>query len=224
MSLARVLYFCVQSYLGGSSQTLQSPSCPLMRSLQPQSRFPRFNVRCVGTRRGTTSGWKTTYPSHGEPAETHSTSGHSSTPQLKQDRPSGRRDHQGEGKCPCSSETRKLSTDTICPHQLAGLCGSDLHVYRGHEDIDKPCVTFEVANVTHALVCSLFAARCICGHEFIGTVVALGSSFGEHSNGRPPVYKTLRIGDSVLAPFTVTCGECRCAHPFSKSPSPGRSP
>ncbi|KAI0697010.1 chaperonin 10-like protein [Cytidiella melzeri] len=90
--------------------------------------------------------------------------------------------------------------DAIVKIQLAGLCGSDLHVYRGHEGIDKEMV---------------------CGHEFIGTVVALGESFSTGIAGRPQLYSTLHIGDTVVAPFTVCCGEChfcrigftsRCVH------------
>lgn len=53
-------------------------------------------------------------------------------------------------------------------------------------------------------------SSCTCGHEFIGTVVALGASFHNNEIGRPVLYATLKRGDKVLAPFTVTCGECRC--------------
>ncbi|TFK46751.1 hypothetical protein OE88DRAFT_1666945 [Heliocybe sulcata] len=90
--------------------------------------------------------------------------------------------------------------DAIVKIKLGGLCGSDLHVYRGHEDVDAPL---------------------ICGHEFVGEVVALGASFGSSASGRPPLYSTLQIGDKVVSPFTVTCGEChfcrvgstcRCVH------------
>ncbi|EPQ52406.1 hypothetical protein GLOTRDRAFT_14790, partial [Gloeophyllum trabeum ATCC 11539] len=90
--------------------------------------------------------------------------------------------------------------DAIVKIKLGGLCGSDLHVYRGHEDVDAPL---------------------ICGHEFVGEVVALGSSFTPESSGRPPLYSSLRLGDKVVSPFTVSCGEChfcrvgstcRCIH------------
>ncbi|KZT00734.1 uncharacterized protein LAESUDRAFT_665462 [Laetiporus sulphureus 93-53] len=90
--------------------------------------------------------------------------------------------------------------DAIVKIKLAGLCGSDLHIYRGHEDIDKPF---------------------ICGHELIGEVVALGSSFHPNATGRPELYSTLQVGDKIVSPFTVTCGEChfcrvgstsRCIH------------
>ncbi|EKM57942.1 uncharacterized protein PHACADRAFT_116423 [Phanerochaete carnosa HHB-10118-sp] len=90
--------------------------------------------------------------------------------------------------------------DVIVKVQLAGLCGSDLHIYRGHEDVD---------------------AELICGHEFVGTVVEMGGSFGSHAQQRPELYRTLRLGDKVVSPFTVSCGEChfcrvgftcRCMH------------
>ncbi|RDX40305.1 alcohol dehydrogenase [Lentinus brumalis] len=90
--------------------------------------------------------------------------------------------------------------DAIVKVKLAGLCGSDLHIYRGHEDVD--------ADLT-------------CGHELIGEVVALGPSFRADTTGRPELYSTLRVGDRVVSPFTVSCGEChfcrigftcRCIH------------
>ncbi|KAH9886007.1 chaperonin 10-like protein [Cubamyces lactineus] len=90
--------------------------------------------------------------------------------------------------------------DAIVKVKLAGLCGSDLHIYRGHEDVDSDL---------------------ICGHEIVGEVVALGPSFREGATGRPELYSTLRVGDKVVSPFTVSCGEChfcrigftcRCIH------------
>ncbi|KAG6854672.1 hypothetical protein C0991_003320 [Blastosporella zonata] len=65
--------------------------------------------------------------------------------------------------------------------------GSDLHVYRGHGGVDK----------VHT-----------CGHEFIGEVVSLGSSFGANTQGRPKLYSSLKVGDKVVSPFTSNCGEC----------------
>ncbi|KAH8073808.1 chaperonin 10-like protein [Cristinia sonorae] len=90
--------------------------------------------------------------------------------------------------------------DAIVKITLAGLCGSDLHVYRGHEDVNDPL---------------------ICGHEFIGEVVALGASFSSDATNRPALYSDLKLGDKVVSPFTVSCGEChfcragiscRCIH------------
>ncbi|TFK27963.1 alcohol dehydrogenase [Coprinopsis marcescibilis] len=77
--------------------------------------------------------------------------------------------------------------DAIVKVSLAGLCGSDLHVYRGHGG----------ANDVH-----------VCGHEFVGHVVALGSSFSEPAVGRPILYSSLKLGDKVVSPFTSNCGEC----------------
>ncbi|KAJ2935171.1 hypothetical protein H1R20_g1978, partial [Candolleomyces eurysporus] len=78
--------------------------------------------------------------------------------------------------------------DAIVKVTLGGLCGSDLHIYRGHSGVHD----------VH-----------ICGHEFIGEVVALGSSFGaESAKGRPPLYSRLEVGHKVVSPFTVNCGEC----------------
>lgn len=51
--------------------------------------------------------------------------------------------------------------------------------------------------------------RLICGHELIGEVVALGSSFYPGASGRPELYSTLNVGDKVVSPFTVSCGECQ---------------
>ncbi|KAI0947545.1 hypothetical protein AcW1_009273 [Taiwanofungus camphoratus] len=90
--------------------------------------------------------------------------------------------------------------DAIVKIKLAGLCGSDLHIYRGHEDVDSDLT---------------------CGHELIGEVVALGASFHPNAMGRPDLYSTLKVGDKVVSPFTVSCGEChfcrigftcRCVH------------
>ncbi|KAF9266609.1 alcohol dehydrogenase [Marasmius fiardii PR-910] len=81
----------------------------------------------------------------------------------------------------------KEPDDAIVKVKLAGLCGSDLHTYRGHEGEDL--------------------APHICGHEFVGEVVQLGSSFGKQAPGRPDLYSTLQIGDKVLSPFATNCGE-----------------
>ncbi|KAI1824806.1 GroES-like protein [Xylaria intraflava] len=66
--------------------------------------------------------------------------------------------------------------DIIVKVLAAGLCGSELHMFRGHE-----------------------AARpgFIMGHEFTGTVVATGTDV-----------QTIKIGDKVVAPFTVSCMKC----------------
>jgi len=59
------------------------------------------------------------------------------------------------------------------------------------------------------------------GHEFVGEVVVLGSSFlamnGDEAvlAGRPVLYSTLKVGDRVVSPFTVSCGECRYVLAFA---------
>ncbi|KAI6147246.1 chaperonin 10-like protein [Pisolithus tinctorius] len=77
--------------------------------------------------------------------------------------------------------------DAIVKVKLAGLCGSDLHIYRGTAGLTESCV---------------------CGHEFVGEVIELGSSFHPASRDRPSLYSTLKVGDKVISPFTVSCGEC----------------
>ncbi|EJT96783.1 hypothetical protein DACRYDRAFT_85505 [Dacryopinax primogenitus] len=90
--------------------------------------------------------------------------------------------------------------DAIVKVLKAGLCGSDLHAYRGLEPFTEPY---------------------ICGHELIGEVVALGSAFGQEVEGRPALYGKLKVGDKVVSPFTCSCEEChfcrigfpsRCVH------------
>ncbi|KAK2686308.1 hypothetical protein QWA68_014516 [Fusarium oxysporum] len=68
------------------------------------------------------------------------------------------------------------SQDIIVKVNMTALCGSELHLYRGVEPTEPDF---------------------IMGHEFTGTVVALGSEV-----------KTVKIGDKVVSPFTASCGEC----------------
>ncbi|KIM78518.1 hypothetical protein PILCRDRAFT_98402 [Piloderma croceum F 1598] len=78
--------------------------------------------------------------------------------------------------------------DAIIKITLAGLCGSDLHIYRGHDAVKESMV---------------------CGHEFIGEVLALGANFkSQGQTNRPALYSSLKVGDKVVSPFTVSCGEC----------------
>ncbi|KAM9912649.1 hypothetical protein OXX59_002973 [Metschnikowia pulcherrima] len=77
-------------------------------------------------------------------------------------------------------------TDVLVKVRFSGLCGSDLHYYRGHIP-SKPDNTM--------------------GHEFLGTVVETGS--GIHA-------EDFSIGDDVIATFTIQCGECwYCTHGYS---------
>ncbi|ODQ55691.1 alcohol dehydrogenase [Saitoella complicata NRRL Y-17804] len=66
--------------------------------------------------------------------------------------------------------------DIIVKVSMTALCGSELHVYRGHQ---KSATDF------------------IMGHEFTGVVHELGDDV-----------KTVKKGDLVVTPFTVSCGEC----------------
>lgn len=68
-------------------------------------------------------------------------------------------------------------TDAIVAVRLAAICGSDLHVWHGRE------IGLDVGT--------------IMGHEFLGEVVAVGSSVGR-----------IRRGDRVVSPFTTSCGSC----------------
>ncbi|KAK0674369.1 putative S-glutathione dehydrogenase [Cercophora samala] len=83
----------------------------------------------------------------------------------------------------------KHPLDVLVKVTATALCGSELHVFRGHQ----PSPT-----------------GFIMGHEFVGHIVAVGSSV-----------TTLKVGDKVVAPFTTSCMNCfycnlgyssRCAH------------
>ncbi|KAJ3255582.1 hypothetical protein HDU77_003584 [Chytriomyces hyalinus] len=92
---------------------------------------------------------------------------------------------------PFRVEVRNVATPTaedLAPGEaivkvaLAGLCGSDLHVYRGSEPVPPGVVTM--------------------GHEFVGTVVAYRDINGKDTSS------TIRIGSIVVAPFTTSCLRC----------------
>ncbi len=68
--------------------------------------------------------------------------------------------------------------DAVIRVTMAGICGSDLHVLHAGEAFGFP-------------------AGSRLGHEFLGTVEAVGDDV-----------RTLRPGDRVLAAVGVTCGEC----------------
>ncbi|KAI1816020.1 GroES-like protein [Poronia punctata] len=79
--------------------------------------------------------------------------------------------------------------DVIVKVLAAGLCGSELHMFRGLETATPGFVL---------------------GHEFAGIVVAAGKGV-----------QTVKVGDKVVAPFTVSCMKCfycktgyssRCLH------------
>ncbi|CAJ2506901.1 Uu.00g080870.m01.CDS01 [Anthostomella pinea] len=66
--------------------------------------------------------------------------------------------------------------DIIVKVHASGLCGSELHTFRGH---------------AHS------GTGFIMGHEFTGKVVAVGQSV-----------KTVKVGDKIVSPFTVSCLDC----------------
>ncbi|XEV04711.1 hypothetical protein FSHL1_009998 [Fusarium sambucinum] len=75
-------------------------------------------------------------------------------------------------------------TDIIVKVKYTALCGSELHVFRGHQ----PSGT-----------------GFIMGHEFTGVIDQVGSAV-----------TSLKKGDSIVSPFTVSCGECFfCKRGFS---------
>ena len=62
--------------------------------------------------------------------------------------------------------------------ESCGICGSDLHIYNHGEAFG-------------------FEEGCRIGHEFVGVVEEVG-----------PDVTGLSVGDKVLAPFWISCGEC----------------
>jgi threonine dehydrogenase-like Zn-dependent dehydrogenase len=67
--------------------------------------------------------------------------------------------------------------DAIVRVERAAICGSDLHLYHGMMPDTRIGMTF--------------------GHEFVGTVYAVGSSV-----------QNLKRGDRVMVPFNIYCGSC----------------
>lgn len=77
-------------------------------------------------------------------------------------------------------------TDVIVKVKYSGVCGTDLHTYRGHINLPKGQVI---------------------GHEFVGRIVSKGSEIPDSS---------FKVGDDVLSTFTVQCGKCwYCRHGYS---------
>ncbi|KAL9105791.1 MAG: hypothetical protein Q9227_009093 [Pyrenula ochraceoflavens] len=81
--------------------------------------------------------------------------------------------------------------DIIVKVTYTALCGSELHVFRGHQ----PSGT-----------------GFIMGHEFTGIVDSAGSDV-----------HTVKAGDHIVSPFTLSCGECfYCKHGFSSRCEKGK--
>jgi threonine dehydrogenase-like Zn-dependent dehydrogenase len=66
--------------------------------------------------------------------------------------------------------------DAIVQIEATGVCGSDLHIYHGRVKIEQGFTL---------------------GHEYVGTVLAVGGDVGEVS-----------VGDRVLGCFQTACGRC----------------
>ncbi|CAF1158756.1 unnamed protein product [Adineta ricciae] len=86
----------------------------------------------------------------------------------------------------------KDPTDVVIKVHVTALCGSDLHVYRGHETTSE----------TDFIMAS--------GHEFFGEIIEIGMDVTQ-----------FKIGDRVVVPFSTSCGTCfyckkaltsRCEH------------
>ena len=71
--------------------------------------------------------------------------------------------------------------------RMAGICGSDLHIFRG--ELPLPC--------PYAM-----------GHEMVGEIAELGEGLTTDATGKP-----LAVGDRVVTPYFWFCGQCHaCAH------------
>src|SRR5262245_597599 len=66
--------------------------------------------------------------------------------------------------------------------ELAGICGTDVHLWKGELPINLPL---------------------ILGHETVGRIEQLGAGVHKDWAGNP-----LRVGDRVTWTSTTSCGEC----------------
>ena len=94
-------------------------------------------------------------------------------------------------KAVCWMGTEKMSVETVPDPKILNprdaivritstcICGSDLHLYDGY------IPTMEQGD--------------IMGHEFMGEVMEVGSGVDQGK---------LRVGDRVVVPFTIACGNC----------------
>ncbi|KAF7327683.1 hypothetical protein MKEN_00347700 [Mycena kentingensis (nom. inval.)] len=94
--------------------------------------------------------------------------------------------------------------DAIVKVSLAALCGMFASMSLDPANSAQDPTSTSIADTTQST-----KRNHICGHEFIGEVVELGASFGAaNAQGRPELYSSLKVGDKVVSPFTVNCGEC----------------
>ncbi|KAJ3322265.1 hypothetical protein HDU76_013921 [Blyttiomyces sp. JEL0837] len=91
-----------------------------------------------------------------------------------------------------------LPGEAIVKVHLAGLCGSDLHIYRGAEPVPLDSITM--------------------GHEMSGEIIAIKPL---PSSSQSSSSSTLKPGTKVVSPFTTSCLQCepclqgftsRCTH------------
>jgi threonine dehydrogenase-like Zn-dependent dehydrogenase len=81
--------------------------------------------------------------------------------------------------------------------QMAGICGTDVHLWKGDLPIQLPV---------------------ILGHETVGVVEELGPEFGPCWNG-----EALQVGDRITWNSTVSCGNCYyCADKHQPTRCPHR--
>lgn len=73
-----------------------------------------------------------------------------------------------------------------CGH--GGICGTDVHLVRGHLDVPVPLVL---------------------GHEGLGTVHELGDGLAADAEGAP-----LAVGDTVMWASSIACGRCDACQRF----------
>ena len=84
--------------------------------------------------------------------------------------------------------------------RFSGICGTDKHTFRGESK--QYAGTPHERDLTYPL---------ICGHENVGTVVALGGEVLD-SDGRP-----LKVGDRIVPGANIACGAChfcRNSYPY----------
>jgi 2-desacetyl-2-hydroxyethyl bacteriochlorophyllide A dehydrogenase len=75
----------------------------------------------------------------------------------------------------------KNDTDVILRVRAVGICGTDVHIFKGHD----------IGNLPHLPI------PFVLGHEFAGEISKLGKGV-----------KNYKLGDRVCAEIALSCGEC----------------